>query len=399
MTVQVERRLLTTKRGRGQFEARWWQSEQQEEFPLFIARSPRRDPPTSRLAQWPRLVGRGVVSLLIAGVSVFAANSAPIDTFYDRSCTDAECHPSNLDDPSVISHPSFLEHWCDRCHLDHSSSEPMLLSKKPDELCLQCHTETETNEHGVLHPPDSSTCVTCHSPHQSSVPHLLRTEEQLLQCGQCHAQDLQEASERPFRHRFFNPQTECGTCHYAHREGQGRFVRANLGETCLTCHDMNIRMENRTLENVGSVIRQASVVHPPLAERACHVCHTPHGSLQSSLLREDYPGGSYAAYDSRNYQLCWSCHDSALVEAAETEASTGFRDGTRNLHSVHVLQSQRGRACHLCHSAHASERPHLIRSTMTFGTWTTEFDFQVLPDGGTCTTACHRPTEYNRSIP
>ncbi len=391
--------LTNTKRGRGQLSARGWHFEQQEEFPLFIAGSLRCDNSAFRSRGIASLLARSLVAAMFSLAFATPLKSAPIDTLHNRSCTDAECHPSNLDDPSLISHPSFLEHWCDRCHLDHSSPEPMLLSKKPNELCLQCHTETETNEHGVLHPPDSGTCVACHSPHQSSVPHLLRTEEQLLQCGECHARDLQEASERPFRHRFFNPRTECGTCHYAHREGQGRFVRANLGETCLTCHDMNIRMENRTLENVGSVIRQASVVHPPLAERACHVCHTPHGSLQSSLLRENYPGGSYAAYDSANYQLCWSCHDSALVETSETEASTGFRDGTRNLHNVHVLQSRRGRACHLCHSAHASERPHLIRSTMTFGTWTTEFDFRVLSDGGTCTTACHRPTEYHRSIP
>jgi predicted CXXCH cytochrome family protein len=342
------------------------------------------------------------VAIVLAGmlfmVSVPGAlKAAPIDTFHNLSCTESECHPSDHSDPSVISHPSFLEQWCDRCHVDHSSSNEMLLKLDRGELCQQCHATSETEGHSVVHPPGGGTCVDCHSPHQSSVRHLLRNEEMLKDCAQCHEGDLREAADKPFRHRFFTPQTECASCHYAHRGAETGYMRENLGETCLTCHDMNIRVDGRALENIGTEIRTAPHVHQPLRDNACHECHTPHGSVQPSLLREDYPAGNYAAYDRANYQLCWKCHDAQIVESSETTTATDFRNGSQNLHSLHVLQSKRGRACHLCHSAHASERPHLIRSTMTFGSWSGDFGFEASANGGTCTTACHRPREYNRS--
>ena len=326
------------------------------------------------------------------------ATAAPLDSFHQKTCTTSECHPVR-EAPGLISHPSFLEEWCDRCHTDHASTTPMLLSAEPNELCLQCHTKTETHERSVVHPPGGDNCVACHSPHQSTVSHLLREESMLLDCARCHAEDLKAASEKPFRHRFFNPQTECASCHYAHQGGETGYLRENLGETCLTCHDMSIKVEGRHLERVGQVIRESRHVHPPLKEDACHACHTPHGSMQSSLLRDDYPAGNYARYERENYNLCWSCHDPNLVEATETVDSTGFRHGTTNLHAVHVLQSKRGRACHTCHSPHASERPHLLRESTTFGSWVGEFQFTPLPDGGNCTTACHRPKEYIRSTP
>jgi predicted CXXCH cytochrome family protein len=354
----------------------------------------------TRLPCWACAVAAALLaSLALLLASTNPANAAPFDELHGKTCTSAGCHPQDLGTPGVISHPSFLEGWCDRCHTDHTQSTPMLLKADPAELCLQCHEKTETHERAVQHPPGGQTCVDCHSPHQGSVRHLLRDEDMLLDCSRCHAEDLAEAQAKPFRHRFFNPVSECGSCHYAHQGSEGGYLRENLGETCLTCHEMSIRVEGRNLESVGQVIQKATNVHQPLKDFACHACHTPHGSLQPSLLRDDYPAGNYASYQRENYQLCWNCHDAGLVESAETRADTGFRDGSRNLHSLHVMQSKRGRACHICHSAHASERSHLLRETIRFESWDGDFLFDELPEGGRCTTACHRPMEYDRSSP
>lgn len=336
----------------------------------------------------------------LAATPAKALNNEPIDSHFDRSCTSEGCHAMPHDEPDLIRHPSFLERWCHHCHTDHSSDTEMLLVAPPEQLCLSCHGESETADHGPLHPPGSGDCTECHSPHQSSVRHLLLDEELLLSCSECHEEDLQRAADRPFQHRHFDPRAECGSCHYAHRAGEdGLYLRRNLGETCLTCHDMNIRARGRRLENVGFEIRNAPFVHEPLREDLCHACHTPHGASQSSLLRENYPAGSYTQYRRENYSLCWTCHDSGMVETPRTRDATGFRHGSVNLHNIHVTQAGRGRACHLCHTAHASERPHLLRERITFGAWDSEFGFEPLPDGGTCVTACHREAEYRRSIP
>ena len=341
------------------------------------------------------------VGLLFSGLAPSPFSSAaPVDTYHGQSCTTSDCHPARHDQPGLISHPAYLEEWCDRCHTDHSSSEEMLLRATPGELCLQCHTETETHEHTVLHPPEAGSCVDCHDPHQSTIRHMLRSEEVLRQCAECHEEDLQRAARLPYHHRFFDARAECGSCHHAHRPGEdGAYLRAGVGQTCLTCHDMTILSDGRPLENVGLALRRASFVHEPLREKACDACHTPHGSVQPSLLREGYPAGSYEQYDRERYSLCWTCHDSALVETPRSAQATGFRDGTRNLHNLHVLSADRGRACHLCHTAHVSERPFLLRETIQFRQWASDFQFEVLPNGGTCTTACHRTETYSRSTP
>ena len=371
------------------------EGEEQEGFP---ARQPDKASP-SRTTTAAAFLAAAAIVLLWFGTPN-AAPTAPLDTYYEQTCTTSECHPARHDEPGLISHPSFLEEWCDRCHTDHSSDAEMLLRAKPAELCLQCHTETETHEHTVLHPPDAGSCIECHDPHQSTVRHMLRSEDVLRQCGECHEDDLQRAADQPYHHRFFDARAECGSCHHAHRSGEeGVFLREGLGETCLTCHDMSIRSGGRQLENVGLGLQRAAFVHEPLHDRACHACHTPHGSIQPSQLREGYPAGSYEGYSRERYALCWTCHDPALAETPRGAQSTRFRDGTRNLHHLHVVSAERGRACHLCHTAHVSERPYLLRETIQFRQWESDFHFEATPDGGTCSTACHRPETYSRSAP
>lgn len=176
-------------------------------------------------------------------------------------------------------------------------------------------------------------------------------------------------------------------------------MRANVGETCLTCHDMALVSGERKLANVAVQLRTSPAVHKPAADGMCQACHTPHGSMQPSLLKDSYPAGNYAKYDRANYGLCWQCHEPTLVEATATRTATEFRDGERNLHHVHVAQFGKGRSCHLCHTAHAADGSHLLRETIRFGKWEGPLDFTEAPNGGSCASACHRTKDYDRAAP
>lgn len=266
-------------------------------------------------------------------------------------------------------------------------------------MCLACHKDVEMRDGTLAHPATAERCTSCHDPHRSDVRHLLRDDDLRLGCIQCHGDELEIERRKPHHHQFFDPAKECGSCHFAHGNASGHFLRADVGETCLTCHDMSIQVDGRKLENVGLALRTAEMTHKPAAEGQCQACHTPHGSVQPSLLKDSYPAGNYERYERANYGLCWQCHDPSTVESASTRTATKFRNGSTNLHELHVVKFGKGRACHLCHTPHAADRPHLLRESIRFGSWAGPFDYQTTPDGGSCATACHRPKEYRRSAP
>jgi predicted CXXCH cytochrome family protein len=169
-----------------------------------------------------------------------------------------------------------------------------------------------------------------------------------------------------------------------------------VGESCLTCHDLPIKIGTRTLENIAERLRTAPVVHGAMREGSCPVCHTPHGSVQPSLLREGYPAGNYESFEADHYALCWHCHSQQLVMNVNGAGVTKFRNGELNLHRVHVVQLKRGRACHLCHEPHVSDPPHLIRTHVTFGSWNAPLIYKATPEGGSCQTPCHDTKTYVR---
>jgi len=346
----------------------------------------------------------GILTILVA-LSAVATQAQPVvgtgpdmDSKYGKTCISAECHPVPVFG-TVLKHPPYLEGACMVCHEDHSSARPALLKLEGNGMCLSCHTSVEmTPQKGTLaHPPTEQTCTACHDPHESRVRNFLRRDELLHECAGCHSEFLKEANEKPYKHRFFEPVTECGSCHFAHRGSKNKYLRKNLTESCLTCHDLPIQVDGRNLENVGRNMRNAPIVHGALEKGGCETCHTPHGAQQPALLREGYPTGSYSTYKTEDYQLCWQCHSPDLVESKGDLGLTKFRNGDVNLHRVHVVELKRGRACHVCHTSHTSDTPHLLRQEIRFHEWDAPIGFEPLTDGGSCSTPCHRKREYHRS--
>ena len=143
--------------------------------------------------------------------------------------------------------------------------------------------------------------------------------------------------------------------------------------------------------------RKFAYKHEPVGEGDCSTCHDPHGSDFTSILLAMYPPRFYSEFKEENYELCFQCHDASLVETKETSEATNFRDGTRNLHYVHV-DLKKGRTCRACHEVHAGKNKKLVREHVPFGKWSLPLNFKKTTTGGSCTPGCHKPYTYNREI-
>ena len=121
------------------------------------------------------------------------------------------------------------------------------------------------------------------------------------------------------------------------------------------------------------------------------------GSDYPPLLKAAYPQEFYASYSAATYALCLTCHDRGAFEYARTSEATSFRNGSRNLHRVHVNKPDKGRVCKVCHGVHGADQPRLIMSKVPgFGQWDIPIKLTVTKSGGTCFVGCHKPKSYNR---
>jgi predicted CXXCH cytochrome family protein len=192
----------------------------------------------------------------------------------------------------------------------------------------------------------------------------------------------------------------CASCHDAHASTtKGLLTRASAGEVCLACHDKEIQARDRNIDNIAARLNTNPHHHGPLSSGDCAACHNAHGSKWPALASQAYPGDFYVAFRSETYQLCFECHEATAFASAETEDATGFRNGTQNLHYVHVNKSFKGRACHACHDPHASKNDKHIAEGVRFGKWTIPINFRPSPTGGSCGSGCHRPYGYDREQP
>ncbi len=142
-----------------------------------------------------------------------------------------------------------------------------------------------------------------------------------------------------------------------------------------------------------------TVLHGPIKDGTCTACHDPHGAKFANLLAKEFPADAYAPYTDTEYELCFSCHKRDLLQYPDTSFATGFRDGERNLHYLHVNNKAKGRSCRLCHNMHGSANPKLIADAVPFGKWSLPLKFVKTETGGGCSPGCHKPQYYDRQVP
>ena len=275
------------------------------------------------------------------------------------------------------------------------------MDPKINAVCLGCHVEFEpilAQEH--QHAPAQDACTQCHNPHNATVPKLLLAEGAAL-CGQCHSDVVEAAEQAKVPHRALAVKSQCANCHNPHGSTMEKLLVRAPQALCLGCHDREgmKSADGKLLSNMKAWLEKNKNHHSPVASGMCTSCHQPHGSANFRLLTAAYPSDFYAAYSQVTYALCLSCHDEATFTTPRTTEYTSFRNGSKNLHYVHVAGlGGRGRTCRACHEVHASTQDHHIRESVPYGSrgWALKLNYTRAANGGSCAKTCHETRAYDR---
>lgn len=292
---------------------------------------------------------------------------------------------------------------CGACHEPHASARPKLLNAEGRDLCLKCHVRTglQIESSPVVHAPALGDCRVCHDPHATDHNALLISDPVKL-CTECHQDIAHTLSTATTQHAAVTTKRACTNCHNPHAGPNPSLLKDDPKNLCFECHNQAIPMPDGTkLVNMKKLIETGKSLHGAVTQRGCLECHQIHGSDHRKLLVNEYPSDLYYPFKESSYALCFSCHDRQLVLEQRSSSVTGFRNGDRNLHYVHVNQDKKGRSCRVCHDAHAANHDKHIRDDVAYGPggWKLPIKYQSLPDGGSCGGACHSPFEYNRVKP
>jgi predicted CXXCH cytochrome family protein len=293
------------------------------------------------------------------------------------------CHPAIVRD-SVVHKPVGAGQ-CTSCHQlvqgKHHPSEPgsATLQEKGEKLCYKCHNNMATKKfvHG---PVASGDCLACHEAHKSPNRKLLKGTGADF-CFMCH--------ENKFQFKYGHApvmEGDCLACHDPHQSDNKMLARKAGSKLCFDCHDKDIA--------------KGKSVHGPVASGDCLACHKVHGSPFRKMLKKDFPEPFYMPYNPANFAFCFDCHNPELAKDKRTDTITGFRNGDRNLHQLHINKQDKGRSCKSCHDPHAAKQDRLIKEKVPgFGKWDIPIFFTRTVTGGTCVVGCHKPKSYDRHRP
>jgi predicted CXXCH cytochrome family protein len=283
----------------------------------------------------------------------------------------------------TVVHKPVAAKACLKCHEQFSNDHPLgkgsvgfIVPK--EKLCAVCHGQLVKKK--FLHGPvGKGNCTACHLPHNGEFAKLLKAPPPKL-CFGCHP-------ESHFTGAFGHPPVakgECLSCHDAHQADVRMLLRKPGEQLCFSCHDAKLAV--------------GKSVHPPVAKGECLGCHQPHASAYRKILKGDLTEAPYRPFTGADsFPLCFMCHKSELASEVQTETATNFRNGTRNLHAVHVNKTSKGRSCKICHNPHAAGQERLINErSPSFGTWTIPIYFNITQTGGGCSVGCHRTYRYDR---
>jgi DmsE family decaheme c-type cytochrome len=302
---------------------------------------------------WP-LLGRLALFALALLCAAVSGRAAADDKGYVGSDACRVCHPDvwstffkNPHFPGVAGMKETAgTTGCESCHgpgkahlaahggkstiLAFSQMEP----KQRMNACLRCHAADPArfNVKRSAHTDNGVVCTECHSIHKPATPSRLLRKAQPQLCYGCHA-DVRAQFEMPYKHRVNEGAMGCTDCHNPHganaptwRMGiRPRMVGRALPneEACLRCH----------VDKLGPFTFE----HPPVRIEGCEICHYPHGSANSRLLRRPVV-----------FTLCLECHNGARPYGREG-------NGIQPLSPAHNMLDPRYQNCTVCHvSIHGS---------------------------------------------
>jgi predicted CXXCH cytochrome family protein len=333
--------------------------------------------------------------------------------FYEGNCI--SCHsPHSSDLPALLNganqretceqchnvevaennfrHGPFMSNQCTSCHVGHQSNYESLVVDGDPGLCFQCHLGKEEDlELANVHPVFQDGCLDCHSPHSSPASNMLLTGGNEL-CYTCHESIKADVTAAKIVHDPLK-NGECVSCHSPHAGELTNLLVNEQPNLCFNCHSVNINNKERYIDIYGRLSKE--FVHEPVFENPCTDCHLPHVSKNTKLLSAAFPKGNYTKPKMKNFAMCFECHDSDKITTKVTTTATNFRDGSNNLHSLHVMK-KKSISCQSCHDMHGADNKHNIGNVVYFGKWEMPIGYKVTPTGGTCLPGCHVQYEYNR---
>ncbi len=251
-----------------------------------------------------------------------------------------------------------------------------------------------------VHEPAKEDCLTCHNAHATDFPMLIKQEPGQLCTTACHEDIKQAVNDAKYKHSAVTRDRGCVNCHTPHGGDLAKLMKDRPVDLCMTCHDQPITTDDgRVVASVSEVKDPNLIKHGPVADGSCGGCHNVHGSEFAKLLIDEYPATFYQPFDLKSYSLCFECHDKQLVLTPDAGGLTGFRNGDKNLHYLHVNKDPRGRSCRACHSVHASTLALHLRETVPYGKWELPINYKQTNTGGSCSPGCHQPKAYDRDNP
>ena len=315
--------------------------------------------------------------------------------------SDSRLAPIPSSDKVVSYHAPYDAGDCSICHQGNDAQNPGSIKGSVNDLCLGCHDDfKQVLGRKYAHPPTQDSCVNCHNPHDSLQPKLLLEKTGTL-CEGCHQDVKKTAMESTVKHDALTTGDECVNCHNPHGANVEHLLVQLPMQLCLQCHgkDDVVDHNGKKLINMAKLLADNPHQHGPVAAQDCSSCHMTHGSNNFRLLISAYPAQFYSGYDTQNYALCFSCHDEKAFTTPQTEELTQFRDGSKNLHYVHVNRSVMGRTCRACHDVHASPQEHQIRDAVPYGPkgWMLKINYTKTATGGSCAKTCHATRSYNNT--
>ncbi len=223
-----------------------------------------------------------------------------------------KCHseqPAQID-ANGASHKTEID--CQACHEGH---RPSVASNIPN--CSDCH---EGSGHYEV-----ENCLGCHNPHQPLDVNL--EGEHKVVCVSCHSGPSKQMAASPSKHETFacnfchadthgnipscvdchEPhsetmvQTDCATCHQAHKPLDLNYPATTSSQLCSSCHD-----------TVFATLTVSPAKHSQIACATCHAdkhktvpqCADCHGEPHAASMHERFPKCGechHVAHDLNNW--------------------------------------------------------------------------------------------------
>ena len=307
-----------------------------------------------------------------------------------------KCHEDNKTNHKFV-HGPVAAGDCIACHDPHTSPNDFQLIAPGNELCFTCHVDKKdefaAGKH--IHPPVADRCTNCHSAHGSETKYNLIKPVPAL-CFTCHDKIADKISKAKEQHKPVTDEKACMNCHEPHVSNDSPLLRAGGGASlCLSCHNKQLG----DISNMKAWLDANPDKHGPVRSGDCVSCHGVHGSDNYRILVDYFPPEFYAPYSTDKYALCFDCHNKDIAIDEFTTTLTGFRNGDKNMHFVHVNKTPKGRTCRACHEVHAGKQAKHIREKVPFGKLSYPIRFTKTENGGSCIVGCHVERFYDRVNP